>query len=233
MRDSLAHLATELGIREQSLQLLEQAFTHPSYLGETSGAVSYERLEYLGDAVLGAVIAEYLFARFPDQPEGFLSRAKSIVVSEPTLAIAARELQLGDLIRLSLGEQTSASSDRDSVLSDVFEALTAVVYIDRGFDAARTMILRSLGGILAELERSEFARDAKSSLQEMMQAQHKITPEYVVVCEDGADHDKTFTVEVRLRDAVMGRGMGKSKKSAQQSAAQAALNALSPTDDSD
>ncbi len=226
MIDNLRSLAAELGMGERSQSLLQQAFTHPSSLGESSTAASYERLEFLGDSILGAVISEYLFSRFPDKPEGLLSRAKAVAVSEPSLAIAARGLGLGNMIRLSLGEINSGSRERDSVLSDVFESLIAVVYLDKGLEAARDVILESMAGALADLERDDFARDAKSLLQELIQAEHKIAPEYVVVSEEGADHDKTFTVEARLGEYVLGAGSGKTKKSAQQAAAHEALGAI-------
>lgn len=233
MYTDLTSLASELGLGEQSYPLLRQAFTHPSYLGESSESESYERLEFLGDSCLGAAMAEYLYRKYPENPEGFLSRAKAGAVSEPSLAAAARAMGLGDLILLSSGEVNSGSRDRDSVLSDVFEALVAVVYLDGGCEVVRAFIEKAMASVLESLENSEFARDPKSHLQELIQARHKTAPVYVVVIEEGADHDKTFTVEVRLGDSVLGSGVGKSKKSAQQAAAHEALKAitsLSPED---
>lgn len=206
--------------------LLQQALTHRSALGESEEALSNERLEFLGDSVLGLVVAEYLYARFPDRSEGELAKAKAVAVSEPILAESAKNLGLPDMILMSAGEETSGGRRRMSILSDGFEALVAVVYLDCGMDAARQFVLRALESILVDIERKEHIRDYKSLLQEHIQGLYKRAPRYIVVAEEGADHDKTFSVEVALEDIVMGRGEGKSKKQAEQAAALQALEQI-------
>lgn len=203
--------------------LLQQALTHRSYLGEATGAMSNERLEFLGDAVLGIVVSEYLYTRFPERSEGELAKAKAVAVSEPILAESAKNLGMTDMILMSAGEEASGGRKRFSILSDAFEALVAVIYLDSGLEAARQFILRALESILIDIERQEHIRDYKTLLQEHTQGLHKKAPRYVVIEEVGADHDKTFTVEARLDDEVLGRGRGKSKKQAEQAAALQAL----------
>jgi len=203
--------------------LLQQALTHRSYLGESGEALSNERLEFMGDSVLGEVVAEYLYTQFPDRSEGDLAKAKAVAVSEPVLAESAKTLGLADMILMSTGEEASGGRKRLSILSDAFEALVAVVYLDCGMDAARQFVLRALESILVDIERKEHIRDYKSLLQEHTQGLYKRAPRYVVISEQGADHDKTFSIEVALEEVVMGRGEGKSKKQAEQAAALQAL----------
>lgn len=213
-----------LGIEISSLDLLEQSLTHRSYLGEATTAVSSnERLEFLGDAVLGLVVCTYLFSQYPDRSEGELAKAKAVAVSEPVLAEAAKNLGLDTAVLMSTGEETSGGRARLSILSDAFEALVAVVYLDAGLESAKSFVLRALESILVDIERQEHIRDYKSLLQEMTQSKHKKAPKYVVIREDGADHDKTFVVEARLEGDVLGKGAGKSKKQAEQAAALEAL----------
>ncbi|MDH7600932.1 MAG: ribonuclease III [Armatimonadota bacterium] len=216
----------KLGVEIRDTRLLEQALTHKSYLGESSASESNERLEFLGDAVLGLVVAEYLFKQFPDRPEGELAKAKAVAVSEPVLAESARQLGLPDFILMSSGEEASGGRMRASILADAFEAVIAVIFLDRGLDAARDFILRALESILIDIERKEHIRDYKTLLQEHTQGIYKKAPRYVVIEETGADHDKTFTVEARLGDRVLGRGTGKSKKQAEQAAALEALETV-------
>ncbi len=220
---ALKEIAHKLRLDITDYAMLYQALTHRSYLGEASEAQSNERLEFMGDSVLGLVVAEYLYAKFPDRSEGDLAKAKAVAVSEPVLAESAKNLGLADMILMSSGEEASGGRKRLSILSDTFEALVAVIYIDGGMDAARQFILRALESILQDIKRNEHIRDYKSLLQEQTQGIYKRAPIYVVVDEHGADHDKTFTIEVMLDEVVMGRGEGKSKKQAEQAAAQKAL----------
>lgn len=223
-----------LGIRVSNLALLEQSLTHRSYLGEaTTDVASNERLEFLGDAVLGLVVCAYLYSRYPDRSEGELAKAKAVAVSEPVLADAAKRIGLETAILMSSGEEASGGRSRLSILSDAFEALIAVLYIDGGLDAAREFCLRALESILVDIERQEHIRDYKSLLQELTQSKHKKAPKYVVVKEDGADHDKTFVVEARLDTILLGKGSGKSKKQAEQAAALEALEVSRKTEYSD
>lgn len=220
---TLKKIAQKLQVDITDYSLLQQALTHRSYLGEAAEAMSNERLEFLGDSVLGMVVAEYLYTQFPDRTEGDLAKAKAVAVSEPVLAESAKSLGLADMILMSSGEEASGGRKRLSILSDAFEALVAVIYLDCGMDAARQFVLRALESILVDIERKEHIRDYKSLLQEHTQGIYKRAPKYVVVAETGADHDKTFSVEVSLDDVVMGRGEGKSKKQAEQAAALQAL----------
>ena len=219
----LLELSKKLGVEFSDLSLLKQALTHRSYLGEVDSASSNERLEFLGDAVLGLVVSDYLHREYSDRTEGELAKAKAVAVSEPILAQAAKDLGIDQAIYLSTGEETSGGRERLSILSDTFEAVVAAIYIDVGLDAAQRFILNALDQILTDIERGEHIRDYKSLLQELTQSVHKRAPQYVVVWEEGADHDKTFVVEARLNDSVLGTGTGKSKKQAEQAAALEAL----------
>ena len=220
---SLKKIARKLQVDISDYALLQQSLTHRSYLGEAGDALSNERLEFIGDSVLGVVVAEYLYTQFPDRAEGDLAKAKAVAVSEPVLAESAKSLGLADMILMSTGEEASGGRKRLSILSDAFEALVAVIYFDCGMDAARQFVLRALESILVDIERKEHIRDYKSLLQEHTQGIYKRAPRYVVVSEQGADHDKTFSIEVALDEVVMGRGEGKSKKQAEQAAALQAL----------
>ncbi|MGQ9454735.1 MAG: ribonuclease III [Armatimonadota bacterium] len=223
---SLEKIVRRLGVSISDVRLLEQALTHKSYLGELREAESNERLEFLGDSVLGLVVAQYLYQQFPDRPEGELAKAKAVAVSEPVLAESARQLGLSEFILMSSGEEASGGRERPSILADVFEAVIAAIYLDQGLEAVRRFILTSLESILEDIERKEHIRDYKTLLQEHTQGVYKKTPHYVVVNEAGADHDKTFTVEARLGHKTLGRGQGKSKKQAEQAAALEALKTM-------
>lgn len=216
-------LARRLKIKKADQPLLQLALTHKSYLGEVSNHASNERLEFLGDSVLGLVVAEHLFSKFTDKQEGELAKAKAVTVSEPILAEAARKAGLAPALLLSAGEDTSGGRNRSSILADAFEAVVAAVYLIGGLDAARRLVLKSLGPLLDDIEREEHHRNYKSILQEISQSRYKRAPMYVVVSETGADHDKTFVVEAQLDGVPLGRGTGKSKKQAEQSAAFEAL----------
>lgn len=222
-KKKLRAVARKLHVDVTDLELLQQSLTHRSCLGETEGIESNERLEFLGDAVLGLVVCEYLFTQYADRSEGELAKAKAVAVSEPILAEAAKGLGLEAMLLMSAGEEMSGGRKRFSILSDAFEAIVAVVYLDCGLEAARQFVLRALESILVDIDRKEHIRDYKSLLQEMTQGVHKRAPRYVVVSEEGADHDKTFVVEARLDSQILGRGAGKSKKQAEQVAALEAL----------
>lgn len=221
--DNLRELTKVLGIEFENLELLRQALTHRSYLGEVEGVESNERLELLGDAVLGLVVSEHLFTRYTERTEGELAKAKAVAVSEPILAQAAKDLGIDAAILLSSGEEASGGRERLSILSDTFEAVVAAIFLTEGLDAARRFVLLALEQILEDIDRQEHIRDYKSLLQELTQSLHKKAPDYVVVSEEGADHDKTFVVEARLNSTILGRGVGKSKKQAEQAAALEAL----------
>ncbi|HUV05870.1 MAG TPA: ribonuclease III [Armatimonadota bacterium] len=219
----LEKIARKLKMKKENLELLRQALTHKSYLGEVSHLVSNERLEFLGDAVLGMVVSEHLYARFGEKQEGELAKAKAVAVSEPILAEAAKKFGLPPALFLSTGEETSGGRSRSSTLADAFEAVVAAVYLSQGLEAARQLLLKALRPILEDIEREEHHRNYKSILQELTQGLYKKAPNYVVVSESGADHDKTFVVEAQLDGRMLGSGSGKSKKLAEQAAALDAL----------
>jgi ribonuclease-3 len=216
-------LARRLKVKKADQAILQQALTHKSYLGEVSNLSSNERLEFLGDSILGLVVAEHLYSKFSEKQEGELAKAKAVAVSEPILAEAAKKIGLSPALLLSTGEEMSGGRNRSSILADAFEAVVAAVYMIGGLDAARHLVLRALRPLLDDIEREEHHRNFKSILQEISQSRYKRAPKYVVVSESGADHDKTFVVEAQLDGVPLGRGTGKSKKQAEQAAAFEAL----------
>lgn len=203
-------------------RLLETALTHRSSVGRNN-----ERLEYLGDAVLAFVIAEVLYRRFPEASEGVLTRMRAALVRRETLAALARELQLGEHIRLGAGELKSGGWRRDSILANTLESIFGAVYLDAGLDQCRALILRLFADRIDGLAPGEPSKDPKTSLQELLQAQRRPLPVYSVVAESGRDHARTFRVQCLMQDsgeAVIGEG--RSKRSAEQSAAELALQRL-------
>ncbi|MGI6082180.1 MAG: ribonuclease III [Limnochordia bacterium] len=201
--------------------LLTMALTHKSYVAEHPGAVDNERLEFLGDAVIELAYTDYLYHTYPQRSEGELSAARAAAVSEPSLARFARGLGLGSHIRLGRGEEMSGGRQRDSLLADAFEAVVGAVYLEHGWDVAREFVISHLGSPTLPL-----TTDNKGRLQELLQASSKQTPSYHVLKESGPDHDKVFVVEVVHRGRRLGRGTGRSKKEAEQKAAEEALNRL-------
>ena len=216
----------KIGYSFRSRALLVNALTHSSYANENRGrsCESNERLEFLGDSVLGMVVAEALYRRFPDLPEGRLTRMRAQLVCEESLHRVAGEIGLGAHIRLGKGEEHTGGRTRTSILADATEALTAAMYLDGGMDVARGFIERY---ILPELngEYIPFG-DAKTDLQELIQKKSGSTLSYELVGESGPDHDKTFTTRVLLNGESVGTGSGRTKKEAEQAAARAALAAL-------
>lgn len=215
----------KLQIAEACAPLIEQALTHRSALAEGAPA-SNERLEFLGDVVLGLIVSEALYHLFPHHTEGELSRARALVVSRRTLAQVAKGLGIDQMLRLSAGEEAQGGRQRTSILADALEAVIAAVYLQGGLEEARRFVLRILGDIIHRAPDSARAHDYKSRLQERTHALMRQTPEYEVIAETGADHDKTFCVQVRLGEHVLGTGTGKSKKEAEQAAAREALTKL-------
>ncbi len=218
-------LEARLGYNFADRTLLEAALTHRSFANEAGTPAHYERLEFLGDAVLGLATADWLFRRLAERPEGELSRLKAMLVSEGALARYAEELALGEHLRLGTGEERSGGRLKASLLADALEALFGAIYLDGGFGAARGVVEGYLEAASAWPEEGK-PRDAKTTLQELAQARGWELPVYVVVEERGPDHDKTFAVEVNLRGALAGQGQGRTKKSAEQAAAAAALAGL-------
>lgn len=205
--------------------LLKQALTHSSYANENRGTGPFnERLEFLGDAVLSLVTAEYLFKKFPEMPEGELSKLRSGLVCTSSLCDYAKSISLGDFLFLGKGEENSGGRQRPSNLENTFEALIAAVYLDGGLEKARAFVLRFLNASI-ETHHISF-KDYKTLLQEVIQQNHEETLNYVITGESGPDHDKRFDAEVHLNSNVIGRGSGKSKKQAEQEAAREALQLM-------
>ena len=216
-----------LGHRFRRPELLERALTHRSHAHEQDLDGHYERLEFLGDAVLGLVVADELFRRFPELPEGELSKLKSHLVSRPVLARQARRLELGGELRLGVGEERSGGRTKASLLADAFEAVLGAVYLDAGLDAASDLILPLLdAGLDGDADGDGRPVDPKTRLQEAVQARGWPLPQYRVVDTTGPDHARRYVVQCRLRGEVAGTGEGRSKKGAQQEAAAAALRSL-------
>ena len=206
---------------------LKQALTHKSLVPDHS-LDSNERLEFLGDSVLGLVVVEYLYSQFPTRGEGELAKAKALIVCKDALAAAARRLDLTSQIRLGRTEEQMGGRNRASIIADAFEALVAVIYRESGYPAARDFILTALAPEIAVVNAERDWRDPKTVLQELRQAVHLSSPIYVVTGERGRPHDKTFMLDVLLDGTVAGSGVGKTKKEAQQAAAEAALGNMTP-----
>lgn len=206
--------------------LLKNALTHSSYANENreKGIPDNERLEFLGDSILGFVVAEHIYHLYPERPEGELTRIRAELVCEKSLARVARGIHLGDFLLLGNGEEQNGGRNRDSILSDAMESVFAAVYLDGGMDAARTLISRLLLQDTAEEQGNN--TDHKTKFQELVQRKKNQTIRYHLVGESGPDHDKKFVVDVLLNDKVVGTGEGSSKKRAEQSAAQAAISRL-------
>ncbi len=221
----LASLEKSLGITFSELSLLAQALTHSSYVNENPAVSDNERLEFLGDAVLGLVVAEQLYREMPRSSEGEMTRRRAVLVSQDTLAHLSLALRLGDYLRLGRGEEASGGRAKPANLARVLEALIAAVYLDQGLETSRSFILRIMSAILTQAA-DEGGASYKSRLQEIIQARGEPTPSYHVLAMSGPDHDRLFTVEVRAGSRSLGQGSGKSKKQAESEAARAALASL-------
>ena len=219
----------ELGLSFDSPALLVEALTHPSFLNENpeAGRVSYQRLEFLGDAVLGYVTASELFRRFPDLDEGELTKLRAHLVQERSLAAIGESLGLGSQLFMGRGEEAHGGRGRSSNLAGAVEALIGAAYMDKGPEVARSLILRLLASALERVEqRGGAPLDPKSHLQEFVQARHEPLPQYRVIDARGPDHRRTFTVEVLLEDRVAGVGVARRKVDAERKAAAKALESL-------
>lgn len=214
-----------LGHRFKRFDLLELALTHRSWANEQGIPEHYERLEFLGDAVLGVVAAEWLYASHPELPEGELSKHKAQLVSRETLAKHARDLDLGEVLRMGVGEDRSGGRTKSSLLADSMEAVFGALYLDGGLEVARKAILPMLEGGYHE-RAQQAVTDAKTQLQEVVQALGWDLPEYRLTDSLGPDHSKTFVVECWLDGKLAGHGEGPSKKTAEQKAAADALEKL-------
>jgi ribonuclease-3 len=227
-RRRLAQLQKALGLKFKSSSLLEQALVHRSYLNEAraQGLESNERLEFLGDAVLGLIVSQQLCARFPDLDEGDLTRLKTSLIRWETLARAAERLSLGDHLLLGRGEESTGGRQRPSNLARVLEAVIGAAFLDRGLDKTRDLVLRCLAPDIDRVETGQVALDSKSRLQQLAQSYWHETPVYRTVAATGPDHAKVFTVEVQAAGRTLGRGSGRSKKEAESEAASQAVETI-------
>lgn len=227
MKESKKFLELEkkIGYKFENFDLLVNAMTHSSYANEHH--ISYtgnnERLEFLGDAVLEVTSSEFLFHKYPDLPEGKLTKKRASMVCEPTLALCAREIPLGDYLLLGKGEEATGGRKRDSIVSDAMEALIGAIYLDGGFANAKEFINRF---VLNDIENKQLFYDSKTTLQEIVQGQFEEDVRYVLVKEEGPDHNKSFYVEAILGEKVLGQGCGHTKKAAEQQAAYCAIKKL-------
>lgn len=226
-KNNLREIEEKISYRFRDSSLLETALTHSSYSREAGAGIEYnERLEFLGDAFLDAIISEELYRLFEGREEGFLSRTRAGLVCEDALAGIARNIDLGNYLRLGAGEEKSGGRMRKSILADAFEAVVGAVFLDGGYEAAKEMILELFRELIEDARKGKFVvSDYKTALQEQLQAEGiKIeNVRYLDVKQEGPDHDKVFTVALEIDGHVASEASGKSKKSAQQEAARIAL----------
>lgn len=226
---ALVALQEALGFSFRALALLEQAIIHSSYINENPGfaPVSNERLEFLGDAILGFIVAEKLYQDFPELAEGEMSKLRSALVRRDTLAHVAGTIRLGDYLYLGKGEEASGGRHKPVNLAGALEAVIGAVFLDQGLATTRDFVLKLLDEELQKVIKQGAGSDYKSRLQELIQSRYQKTPDYRLVAATGPDHDKRFTVEVIAGETVLGRGSGKSRKIAETEAARLALVQLS------
>lgn len=215
-------LESIIGYCFEDAAILKEALTHKSFAGEHRSACHNERLEFLGDSILGAIVADYIYCQCPHSEEGVLSKIKSNLVSRHNLYLWAKDLELGRFLRLGHGELSTGGRQRDSILSNAMEAIIGAVYLDGGYEAAQQVVLPWV----RTQRLSQDSGDFKSMLQELVQKRTRDVPQYEVVQTVGPEHDKIFTVEVSLDARRLGVGKGHSKKMAEQEAARDAYNRL-------
>ena len=223
--DRVLVLQERLGAERLDASLGLAALTHKSYCNEHKGeaVVDNERLEFLGDAVVDLVVSHRLMERFPAADEGELSKLRALIVNEESLARVARDLHIGELLRMGRGEELTGGRDKSSVLADALEAVVAAVYLTQGVAGAMALVDRHFAEALDGVAEGRSGDDYKTRLQELMQSQGRVPPRYRVVAEEGPDHAKRFEVEVSVAGKVFGRAMGRSKKEAEQAAARRTL----------
>ncbi len=221
----LNEFAEILGVEFKQPDLLRQALTHRSYINEQTGEEigDNERLEFLGDAILDFITADMLYVRFPDMPEGGMTRLRSALVRTEALAQMAIDCRLGEVLLIGKGEENSGGRERTNNLCRAFEAVIGAIYLDQGLDIVKGFIIPRLNQMQQYVMEAAIRKDARSQLQEWSQAAHNLTPVYRTVSSSGPDHDKAFEVEVLIGTRVISTGSGRSKQSAAQSAAITAL----------
>lgn len=222
---ALRKFQAAIGIPFRDVDLLDEALTHSSFINESPAAQGRDnqRLEYLGDAILDFLVADWLCATYPEAEEGELTSLRALIVRTESLAALGRQLDIGRYLRMGRGEAATGGSERDANLCAAVEALIGAMYLDRGLEVTRAFVQSYLEVRAAQADLVEAAKDAKSRLQEYVQSTLRETPRYEIVSEEGPDHAKTFTAVVRVGEEVWGQGTGSSKQAAQQAAARAAL----------
>ncbi len=225
MKEMLQELQKRIGYTFKDESLLKQALTHSSFANEQkiNKLKNYERLEFLGDAVLELISSEFLFREHEELPEGQLTKLRASMVCEPALAYCARDIDLGAYILLGRGEEATGGRNRDSIISDVMEAVIGAIFLDGGIENAKAYIDRF---VLSDLDNKMLFIDSKTLLQEEVQKRSDAQLRYELVSEQGPEHDKEFRVAAYLNDALIGSGTGRTKKSAEQQAAYEALKRL-------
>lgn len=218
--DSIKEFQIKIGVSFVNKNNLIEALTHRSYLNEHKEVNSHnERLEFLGDAVLELVVSDYLFHKYPHRPEGELTSFRSALVKTDSLADTAKEIGIGDNILLSKGEEDTGGRTKNFLLANTFEAIIGSIYIDQGYDSSKEFIHRFLIKKLDSIVKHRLDIDSKTKIQEIIQQDFKVTPAYEVTNENGPDHDKEFTVVIKVNDKVIGKGVGSSKQRAEEEAA--------------
>lgn len=230
MSDNTAHLnqyQAVIGLHFLNPTLLQRALTHRSFANEAEATIrDNERLEFLGDAILDFIVADMLFRRFPDTPEGELTQLRAALVRTESLAILARDIRLGDFLLIGKGEERSGGRERTNNLCRGYEALIGSIYLDRGLEATREFCLPALGILLDYVIENDLHKDARSMLQELSQADLRITPTYRLKETTGPDHDREFVLEVLIAGVAIGDGVGTSKRIAAQNAARSCLKQI-------
>lgn len=222
----LKELEKKTGYSFKNFSLFRQALTHSSYANEHKQEHQHdnERLEFLGDAVLEVISSEFLFFQYPEMPEGDLTKLRASIVCEPTLALCARELKLGDYLLLGKGEERTGGRRRDSIVSDAMEALIGAIYLDGGFANAKEFVHKF---VLTDIEHKKLFYDSKTILQEIVQRDYKGQEiVYHLAGERGPDHDKEFQIDIRIGNRILGQGVGRTKKLVEQEAAYQAIMKL-------
>lgn len=221
-------LEKKIGFRFRDVSLLRRALIHKSYANEQrlSSLDQNERYEFLGDAVLELAISHLMMELFPDFSEGSLSKLRAAVVNETSLAELARDIQLGEYLYLGKGEDQCQGREKDSLLSDAYEAILGAIYLDSGFFAAYGVVQTQFGRLMEKAAQQDITRDYKTKLQEESQEHFHAIPRYQIVSEEGPDHDKTFEINLFIQGEIYGQGKGKSKKEAEQNAARQALDKI-------
>lgn len=223
----LKNLINKYGLELNNVDLIVKALTHPTYVFENKKEKleSNQRLEFLGDAILGLIVAHYLFENYPELPEGELTKMRAAVVCEPTLAEVAREIGLGDYLFLGRGEELTGGKTRNSNLADAFEALIGALYLEVGYERTENFVIKLLENEIEKTSKGAY-RDFKTVLQEKVQELYAENVEYRIITEEGPDHDKVFSAGVYFQEKLLAKGSGKSKKEAEQNAAENALRII-------